>query len=531
MSIEEIESLIPDSEIKNIDTGVALEEPVISDEDVAPTQEPVNETVETPVEPAIPEPEKTPEVVNKCKQYQVKYRYTYPCNNWNDDNVTLEMPSLLLKDSEAVLNQIPNMAIAGNPEADEWVTTLDSSVTNYPPDNLYLDTVNDEKANFSQSVEYKGKELLPTELKTNFSGKNLTGEKAIIAFSKAIGIGDLVQVPLWHSGIWVTFKTPTEMEIIQLNRELADEKIKLGRATEGMSFFNLMSYTLDKITRFCINHIFDTTLQATALEEKDYRDIIRLQDYPILTWGLLCSMYPRGFQYRRACLSDPEKCNYVAKETLSLPKLQWTNLSALDESHINHMSDRKHKNKTLQSVLDYQSSLPIISDQVVTIDEETNLKVTIKTPSINEYVQAGENWISNIVSIVDQVATNDPKKNDKDTLITRYAQATALRQLAHWVKSIEFGENIIEDSDTVNKILDVISQQDNHREKIIKEVTEYINHSTLSLIGIPVYNCPKCGEKQSVNDESSQFANIIPLDVTSIFFDQHVQRIRKISNR
>ena len=519
LSTEELEKIA-----SNV-TEVNLDEPVISDTTPLVTEEPIiTDTSETTSTES--NTDNTEEKTSKHKEYKVKYSYSTKCN-WNDNNVTLSLPSNTTNETKELLEKMPNIDLNTNDEENDWIETIRDSATNLTYDNQYEKTVNDPKADFSQEVDYKGSPISISKIKTNLKNDKLTGERAIIAFNKSLGLGDLIHVPLFHSGFYVTLKTPTEIDMIRLNREIIEDKIQAGRATQGLAFSNMMSYTLNRVARFVIDHIYDTTLQVSALENKDILELIKCQDFNILVWGILVSMYPQGIQYKRACLSDPEKCNYVLKENLNLSKLLWTNVSVFSESHLAHMANKLHKTMTLDSVLNYQRTLPPISDKTITID---TLKFTLQCPNFLDYVNSGDRWISNIVSMVDEVVSSTKDEKTRNALIEQKSQATRLRQISHWIKQIEFDEKIVDDTETLEQLLDILSQDDEKSEKLFNEISSYIDESTVSLIGIPNYNCPSCGEVQQ-EDNGSVFGNIIPLDVVSIFFDQHLQRMRKIASR
>jgi hypothetical protein len=515
-----------------------LEEPVITDDDVQDSvQEP--EVTEVVPEETITENNDTQksDAKKSTKKYKVSYQFSSKVSKWNPEAVTISLPPNLETETKEILDKIPNIDLSGTDETANWGATLSNGMDNIADLNQFVETLNNPEADFRQSVDYKGKELGITDIKTNFATGPLTGEKAILAFNKALGIGDLIQVPLWTTGIWVTLKTPTEAEMIRLNQELAEDKINQGRATKGLVYSNAMVYTIDRLSRFVIDHIYDTTLQVSALESKDIREIIKTQDYPTLLWGLICAMYPRGFQYSRSCISDPEKCNYVLEELLNPKKLLWVNYRALTETHMVHMAQKQHKIKSLESVMNYQSTLAAIADKTVIIgsDSDSPVKVTLKTPNLNEYISIGEEWVNSIVKIIDTIvskpSTDADYNKERNKLIERYSQSSSLRQISHWIKSVEINDYIVEDTDTLGNILTIMSQDDVKRTELIENVSKYIDESTISVIGVPVYDCPKCKVTQTVENATEEFKNIIPLDVTTIFFDQHVQRMMRIGQR
>lgn len=551
MSEESIPS-IPGEEIIPMEAPVMLpgeesihmDEPIINDDSI-------NETASAP-QPVNDVPVEIPEALlaksdgvntdpvdtsTPAKTHEIKYQYSFKATKWDDDAITLSFPSVRQKQATHVLDQMPNINISGTPQIADWADTLEAGVDLLPDFEQFVATVDDDKSEFSQTVPFKGAEYGIGDIKHNFSNGPVSGEKAILAFSKALGVGGLTQVPLWSSGLWVTFKTPSDADLIALSLEINEDKIEKGRATKGLVFSNVMSYTVERLVRFAMDHIYDTTLNATGSENVDLRDLIKVQDYPILVWGLICSMYPRGFQYKRACMSDPEKCNYVLEEVLNPKRLMWTNLRALDDYHMTHMSSRLHKVKTLESVKTYQSSLPSNSDKTFTINgdefdpDRSPLIITLKTPSVLEYVVSGEEWIGSIQQIVDKLISKDAADKKKNDLIEKYAQSSSLKQIAHWIKSIESNGYVASDKDTIGQVLTLLSQEDDKRARIIDEVSKYIDETTLSVIGVPSYACPKCKEVQKEESMPVSFENIIPLDVAFIFFVLSVQRMMKVGQR
>ena len=70
-------------------------------------------------------------------------------------------------------------------------------------------------------------------------------------------------------------------------------------------------------------------------------------------------------------------------------------------------------------------------------------------------------------------------------------------------------------------------------EEIIKEITRYVEDSTISLMAIPAYDCPVCKEPQEKATEGRypRMAAYIPLDVLQVFFGLLARRIRRITSR
>lgn len=445
----------------------------------------------------------------------------------------LTFPANYDKETRKLLEKTPNISLIDNEDSRDWATAIAKGLDLNTYGETFVSTLENPDAEFRHKIEQGGHSLIGQAPKFKAAeNQNLKGERAVIRLISHLGLGTLFQVPLWHSGIWVTFKPPAESEIIELNRILNNDKILFGRYTYGLVFSNVSAYTVDRLTDFVLAHVYDITAKADGINMENLKTHISCQDIPSLLWGFVCTMYPRGFKYRRACISDPEKCNHILEDTLNISKLQWTNVNALSDWQKTFMSGRQSKNKDLASIARYKEELGQIQSKKIEINkgEDNAINIIIKTPSLGEYIDAGHNWIGDIVNTVQKALGKDSNDKDKNELITRYGQASAMRQYSHWVESIEYDTNVIDDRETIEITLDMLSSDDEVRGAFIQGVSDYINASTISVIGIPVYECPKCSEVQEINT-TGEFKNILPLDVIQLFFGLLTQRLSRLTER
>lgn len=444
------------------------------------------------------------------------------------------LPANYEKETRAALDYAPNINMLDNPGSRAWAHAVTKGLTQVVDQNVFVPTLEDPDAEFKQRVEHMGQSMMGLAPKfPEKTNEDIKGEGAVIRLISHMGLGTLYQTPLWNSGIHVTFKPPSESEIIELNRVMVSDKIKFGRYSYGLAFSNTTSYTIDRLMDFAIAHIYNISAKKEAITTENIRQHIVSQDIPSFLLGFICTMYPRGFRYRRACVSNPGKCDHVEEETLNVTKLQWTNGRALSDWQKTHMSSRAAKVKDLDSINRYKEELTRIQKSRIEINkgQPNELVFTIKSPSVQEYVNAGHRWIGDIVNTVDQALGADTSDNERNAIIIRHGQASALRQYSHWIDSLEFKGNTVTDQETIETILNTLSADDDIRTQIITSVVDYINKSTLSVIGIPVYNCPKCNAEQKGNITLPQHANIIPLDVIQVFFDLLSQRVERLMER
>ena len=447
---------------------------------------------------------------------------------------TIDLPS---KDDETIrgiVDNLPKINMASSEAEVKWVETLRNGMEQTPLRGVFTKTLAREGGKFRQYMQYGDTKLKASEPKFNeIENKRLQGERAVLRVMSHLGLGSLFSVPLVHSGFWVTFKAPTETELIELNRMMFNDKITFGRYTYGLMFGNSTAYTVDRLVNFALEHVFESTLKSDLVGKRELKSLILTQDIPTLLLGVLCTQYSRGFKYRRACVNDPEKCNHVIEELINLAELLWTDNNSLTDWQRAHMASRQKGSKDIESIKRYQEELKTLQDKHITIKKPNGSDITIKlkSPTIAEYVDAGYKWITNVVNVVEGAISHEESREDRELYIERHSQATAMRQYSHWISSLLMGTNEIEDKETIDQVLNVLSADDGTRNAYIDGILDYINTSTVSVVGIPAYDCPACGTPQEQGLNLPRHTSVIPMDLIQVFFALIGQRLEKISQR
>lgn len=478
---------------------------------------------------------------------QIFYPTSGPRSQGSPDEIAL--PAGTEKDYKYKFESLPNLDVVVSTQQHHWVDVLSKGVLQLPMGEVYSDRLDKEGSDFQQKVTHQGRDLRAQtpSFKSKPGSRVMEGENALLQVVTHLGVGSLIRVPLWNSGIWVSFKPATEDEMLELNRTISSDKISLGRWSYGLALSNHVVYTLERVFDFALKHVYYTSVKSDELPISSLRDHIAPQDINSFIWGFLCANYPSGFHYSVSCINNPVKCSHVIEENLNLSKLQWTDSSALSEWQKEHMSTMASNSKSLDSVKRYKEEFKALQKKRIILNEGTDheIAITIKTPTISEYVTQGHRWIAGIVESVDRALTEEVSISERNSLINSLGKASSLCQYVHWIESIEYGEltetgketdglsqNIIVDLNTIEKTLKVLSATDSIREKIIEEVLKYISDSTISVIGIPSYDCPKCSAPQ--DDTSNQYprhTSIIPLDILQVFFALLTQRLSRIETR
>lgn len=347
----------------------------------------------------------------------------------------------------------------------------------------------------------------------------VSGEKAQLRVRALMGMGGLITIPLWHSGFHITIKTPKDSALIELRRRLMEEKINLGRHTHGLAFSNVSSYVSDWLISFILDHVYETTLKNSA----DLRQKIKTPDLPVLFWGLACAVWPKGFQYVRALATDEGVAEKkVVAGKINVSKLMWVDNTAFTKAQKAHMAVRVSNSVTDEQLQKYQDDFPLFKGRQIEINEY--IKINLTVPGADAYVRSGQFWLSQLMQIVEGAFTDERDDADRrNQAIAEHANATIMRQFGHWVESIEVEGSAQTDRETIDGILETLSEDAPARAKFHEEVGKFIDDITVAVIAIP--------EVSNKGTGLPRFPNLIPLDVISVFFTLLMQRVNQILSR
>lgn len=408
----------------------------------------------------------------------------------------------------------------------QWLTVLQGSMESVAYGNAFVPTVERKDAQFQQKVDSSVGPLFLGLAKAKVNpNQKLTGENLRLMIRQSLDLGGTFNVPLWHSGFWVRFKAPGESAILELYRALTEEKVSLGRATYGLIFSNNTSFSSSAMLNFCEEHTLSTSL---ALPEGDtFKKYLSVLDLPTLFWGMVCSIWPTGVQYQRACTHDPEKCNHVVSELLDPSKLLFVDKTRLTARQIAHMTKRDKGSVTVDSLSIYKDEF--LNGQPKAIKLSDDLSFTIAIDTAQEHIEAGYRWVSELEETYPKVLIQDEK--ERDEYLIKQAKATVMRQYAHFVKSITYMDTEYTDREEIENVVGDVSADDELRKIFQNKIKEFIDDSTVSLIAIPTYMCPSCGKEQRELRENQHMQGLIPIEVMSNFFTLAVQKIHRIEQR
>lgn len=404
----------------------------------------------------------------------------------------------------------------------------DSAITN----DALSSNINNKNNDYVNELSYGDAELNTRSIGIK-NKEGLSTSAAVLKLMAFVGQGEVVQVPLWHSGFWITLTPITQKELVNLSIAINDSQLSLGRRTSSLIYSNYSIVFIKLLTDFIVEHITDTTLVLP--DNADIREYILLPDlYPLIT-GMISSMYPMGIDLVKGCVNttimDPEtnkpKCDYVVEGKVDPKKLLWVNRRALTKKMLNQMASKRPNTVTVTDVEEYQNSLLQVQDRTVSIDfDNKKLNITFKTPKLSEAIDSGNQWVESVIRYTESLFKQDDTDTMKENKVTDVLVAIKANVYKHYIKSIEFDGVTVDDPVTIEEYLDIISIKRDIVTDFFKEVNKYITDACIAIIATPNYICPVCGKDQV--ELPGDFKEFIPLNVLENFFDLGDLRLKRL---
>ena len=437
----------------------------------------------------------------------------------NDGDISL--PTITIGEFKEMVEALPVISLEDS-EHNRRLFELYRNMFYFTPRNdLFNTTLEDENRDFSQSLDVEDTKLKPLVPKVSANtGVKYTGEAALIRIQALLGNGSLLSIPLWHSGFWITIKVPSDSRLIDMEHDIMSAKVSMGRNVLGASFTNDQVYLTESIVNLLKECIYSTSVHPDA---GDIFDLIQIHDIQTIAWALASIIYPNGYPYQRVVRKEEFSESTIARGMVDISKLFWVDRSKLSDSQKRHMVKRVKPTMSKSSIEDYQKSFKGFDTRRVEI--VPRLSAVIGSCSVNQYLQAGQEWIMKCQSHIESILGDEDDDNKRNKLMTNYFQSALLSQYRHFVKSIILThdngeEEVNDDYDTVSLILENHSRDDDIRNNLLANIKQFIDDSVVSLIATV-----------SINDEESdnpEYPNLIPLDALYTFFTLVVRRVTKI---
>ncbi len=443
---------------------------------------------------------------------------------WDEDGITLVLPPDTHARTSNYLDMQPNIDITKTDAGAQWMALVEAGLEAGSYVDSALGAAKRVEASYRQRITHGDKKLEAGIPRIGDDGPKLTGERGILRVNALLGRGSIIQIPLWHSGFWITFKCPKETQLQDMHQRMADEKIKFGRITHGLAFANYTVFSAAALVDLAMECTYETSVKDLT-SGADLRSMISSLDLNTIAWGMACAIWPRGFQYTRSLLDESGQKTNTIQEKLNVGSLLWVDDNSIDDWQRGHMANRTSSSMTKEAVKIYREHFTRGKSKSYSLDDK--ISMTLRVPSLDQFLNAGQLWVNETVAGVNAAFTQETSQAQRNQMILNRGKATSLRQYVHWVESFEFPtlNKVMDDEPTIAEECSSLSGDDVIREKYYEVMREFINDSTIAIIATPLANDEE--KKQT----SEKFPWLLPLDPISTFFILLSQKVAQIQQR
>ncbi len=350
-------------------------------------------------------------------------------------------------------------------------------------------------------------------------------EQARIKALSALGLSTRVSVPLYNSGFWITLEAMGDKEFLDLDYKLSEETLQVGRTTNGAIYSN-DSIVYDAVfLEFIKDYIIYSSLDVPLNEVTNF---IKATDIDIIITMLMHNFFKTGFELRIPCSNVLEvvdgvpKCNAVYDFKVN-PKLLIQPIGErLHDKNIRLLANEQPNSVSIADVEEY-----LINDEIEkysSVDIKTvNDTVTFrfKSPSIEDKVLTGKEWINTVMMYVNDIIVTDDEKKEA-SVANNYLVATKLNTYIHFIESISYSDGTIVTWENKEVLMETLSSFSSGSEEILLQLLEALSKYTLAttkyVIGIPTFKCLSCNKDNNSSTDIELTKDIIPIDVMQDFF-------------
>lgn len=364
-----------------------------------------------------------------------------------------------------------------------------------------------------------------------------TKRSAIDKIRNVTRVGKNIQLPLWNTGIRITILVPPVNAVYDLKKKLRDLNIESDVDTGGLLYSNKKIKLYKEITEFISKYVFDTTLAIP--EDKTLYDFVPVQDIALEIVGASLSLYPNGNIVTIACAKTTDiingvpKCNFVTNSKVDPRDLVKIDSTRVTDVMLDIISRRNSGSVTVQDLETYRNEY-IKDDKYNTIIvpyESGELIFKLSNPVINKFITRGDKWYDDLVSKLYNVGnlTYDAKKEEIEKII----ELSVLGTYNSYITSVIVEGEEFTDEETIDELLNEISQ-DNYLYNIyMKNIMEFISYNTIANIGTNNFLCPSCNTKQKDEEDVRNIFEMeyVWMDPIAYFLEIMNSKLTKMQKR
>lgn len=395
----------------------------------------------------------------------------------------------------------------------------------YGADNVYRDILNSDRVRNSVTYENNNIGINKKEI-TVMSNNQATVAAALLSRT---GVGKWIEINLIHSGFTITLRPIPISVIINMIQKKNNETIRLGRITHTMIFSAMTLLYRQILVEYIIPYIH--SYNVSDINKDSITDHIDIRDTPIIMLAILEAQNPNGIDIIRPCVNGYKEmegeevpCDGIISETIIPRAMLRLITERIKDEGIMHlrspkvtMDDIKKYKQIYTSNIYGSRDIHILTDPE---DETSGIDITIKSPNITQSIECDNRWIARVIDDAERFIVDYKGENVDDyrnNILEQLAIATLLNAYGSYVIKIKTADGELTQRDYIDSALMELSKNTYFENAFISGIVEYIEETTIAMVGLSAHVCPKCMKIQSI-DEKDSITEVIPIDVFELFF-------------
>lgn len=363
---------------------------------------------------------------------------------------------------------------------------------------------------YTNQLMHEDRKIGPQRPKIGTGGE-LTGDAAIELIKRKSTGGGSITYPLPHSGFWLTVSPPIENELVDVDHEILMSATQVGNSTFGL-LLNSRSGVFSRILiNFALSKVTASSLKLPeGLNVDSLLDYISPLDYPIIINYLLGSMFMKGYPWDFTCSSS--ECQSKRSTLINLVRAVWFDNSAISPEQRELLIKGRNSCRP-DDVTKYRDMFTDAKNNSVTLGDIT---IHFKVGSMGDFLTASDRWVQRIEAAYTSVLKDYTSESKRKTYINGQIQASRMNRYRHMVDYIEIDDSVIRDYETITSALDNISSINEDWNLFESAVVQFIEQSTVAIVGIPTHKCTVCDFEPT--EQKGRFKSIMPIAPDRCFF-------------
>lgn len=354
--------------------------------------------------------------------------------------------------------------------------------------------------------------------KPKIKGNNASGAVKKSLITTTLGLADKLSIPLYNSGFKILLGSIPSTEVITLTKLIVESVDEVGAQTAGLAFTNRRTVTDDIILDFVVEHIEKTNI--IGLENiRDVRKYISYHDIPIITMSILKAVTMNDVTIAIPCtnsLDNDKECTYVGTAKVDIKDLKRI---AKDKftPYMKEIINRTGSGVSIEELGKYK--MEFAKPKTYSIDGiNGTVDITLEVPSAHYATEHGIGWKSRIEEAIDKLIDADGRYT-KATAMQKIDSLTSITTRGMYITKMSIGDIVIterEGDDGIDAILEELSGYESIANQINEAIDDYVSMTLLSVIGYPIFTCPKC-KGEIAKDGPTGFRDLVTISDTSLF--------------